>query len=62
VLELIRFPFYHQFSEGLLESEIIKSAIELQTGDNPESIFQVLSNLSICIKYGKCELPNKHFK
>lgn len=49
-------------TEGFKESDIIKAAIALNIDSQPEMVCQVLSNLCVCIKYGNCEIPKKHFK
>jgi hypothetical protein len=52
------------FIEGLKESDVVKQTIAMATLDNytEEYAGQVLNNLKICIKYGNCEIENKHFK
>lgn len=47
---------------GSSESDIIKAAIVLNLETNAELIQQTLADLSVCIKSGNCELPNKNFK
>lgn len=47
---------------GSSESDIIKAAIILNLETNAELIQQTLADLSVCIKSGNCELPNKNFK
>ncbi|XP_055919467.1 CLIP-associating protein isoform X9 [Eupeodes corollae] len=47
---------------GSSESDIIKAAIVLNLDTNSEVIQQTLADLSVCIKSGNCDLPNKNFK
>lgn len=49
-------------TEGFKESDIIKATIALNKDSQPEMVCQVLYNLCVCIKYGNCEIPKKHFK
>ncbi|XP_055379523.1 CLIP-associating protein isoform X12 [Condylostylus longicornis] len=47
---------------NLKESDIIQAAIVLNHETSMEVIQHTLCDLAACIKYGNCELPNKHFK
>ncbi|KAL5286274.1 CLASP1 family protein [Megaselia abdita] len=44
------------------ESDVIKAAIVLHADTDPKHVQEVLNQLSICIKYGNCQLPNQNFK
>lgn len=56
--------FVHIIIEGIKESEVVKQTIAMANLDsyNEDYAVTVLQNLKICIKFGNCEIENKHFK
>uniref|UniRef100_T1H3G2 TOG domain-containing protein n=1 Tax=Megaselia scalaris TaxID=36166 RepID=T1H3G2_MEGSC len=64
-----KMPFYTLYNSLLIfqildtrESDVIKAAIVLHADTDPKHVQDVLNQLSTCIKYGNCELPNQNFK
>lgn len=56
--------FTHLILEGIRESEVVKQTIAMANLDsyNEEYAVTLMQNLKICIKFGNCEIENKHFK
>lgn len=51
-----------RFSDGNLESDIIKSAMLITENTPTEVVKRVIDDLAVCVRNGNCDLPIKHFK